>query len=357
MNMHCLRSMGGRRRSAGLRLLGSIALQVGILAPQVSAAPCTPPAPQSGPTTQGRSLQGRSLQGRSLQGRSLQGTALQGATPAVATVKQVLIKGAAVQNLQLKGTLLSGSLNGKELSGADFIGATVVQEDVDGSSFEATISDVKTDPQDASCEVMLYTLTTTNPANGAKENLCEPDPWGQSWATPVYGSWDSTGAHLASTKQFLFACTSGVIAKCIRWGYRPWKSVNGRSLADYHQACTRMARADYCGDGVSHTQDGTLIDMYDNLKIQQKTPQELTKPLLTFDAAWTPRGAYCVHKDRWIIVSQLASMLSCKLKFTNILPLFEPSPIDPLDRCLVKRGDVSRNEVLLDNKSGLHIKP
>ena len=37
------------------------------------------------------------------------------------------------------------------------------------------------------------------------------------------------------------------------------------SLASYHQACTRMARADYCGDGTSHTQDGTWIEYYDKL--------------------------------------------------------------------------------------------
>ncbi len=359
MKRYSLMSMDGWLRRAGVMLLVSVIGPAAAHA-QTSAAPCTPKAQQSGPVTQGRSLQGRSLQGRSLQGRSLQGrslqgTSLQGAEPAVATVKQVLMKGAPVQNLQLRGTVLVGSLNGKEISGTDFIGATLIQEDVDGSQFQATISKVQIDPQDASCEVMLYTLTTTNPTTGAAEDLCDADPFSQSWATPVYGSWDITGAHIPSTTKFMFACTSGVIAKCIRWGYRPWKTVNGRSLMDYHQTCTRMARADYCGDGVSHTEDGTLIDMYDNLKIQKKSPIDLKKPLL-FDAAWTPRGAYCVTKDRWLNLSRLESMAVCKAKFTQILPLVESSPIDLLDVCLVKRGDLSRKDVLMDNQSGINIK-
>ncbi len=322
---------------------------------RATAPPCSSKGPPPGPATQGRSLQGRSLQGRSLQGRSLQGRSLQGTQPAVAMVQQLLVKGAPVADLRLQGTTLVGTLNGKTLTGADFIGATVVQEDVDGSPLQATITNVQTDPQDASCEVLLYTLTVTNPETGKSEDLCEPDPWGQRYATPVYGSWDSTGAHIPSTSRFVFACTSGVIAKCIRWGYRPWKSVNGRSLADYHQACTRMARADYCGDGTSHTEDGTLIDMYDDLKIQRKSPLD-PRSLLLFDAAWTPKGAYCVTKDRWINLSKLASMAACKAKFRQLLPLLETSPISPLDICLVKRGDLSRSEVLIDNQSGVNLK-
>ncbi|HRI49617.1 MAG TPA: ADYC domain-containing protein [Pseudomonadota bacterium] len=322
---------------------------------KAATPPCASKGPPPGPATQGRNLQGRNLQGRNLQGRNLQGRNLQGTQPAVAVVQKLLVRGTPVAELRLQGTTLVGSVDGKTLTGADFIGATVVQEDIDGSPLQATITNVQADPQDASCEVLLYTLTATNPETGKSEDLCEPDQWGQRYATPVYGSWDSTGAHIPSTSKFVFACTSGVIAKCIRWGYRPWKSVNGRSLADYHQACTRMARADYCGDGTSHTEDGTLIDMYDALKIQQKSPLD-PRSLLLFDAAWTPKGAYCVTKDRWLNLSKLASMAACKAKFTKILPLIETSPINPLDICLVKRGDVSRSEVLIDNQSGLNFK-
>lgn len=50
------------------------------------------------------------------------------------------------------------------------------------------------------------------------------------------------------------ACLSGAIGKSASWGYTPW---------DYdtqtHEMATRMVRADYCGDGTSNTQPGTLI--------------------------------------------------------------------------------------------------
>jgi len=293
--------------------------------------------------------------GRSLQGRSLQGRGLQGTGEGVATVQQISIGGVSIENLHLEGTRLIGTLVNQTLSGADFVGATVVQQEADGTLFPSTITNVQSDPQDSSGEILLYTITAYNSATGKVENICAPDPWGQSWATPVSGTWDSTGAHISSTAQFMFGCTSGVVAKCVRWGYKPWKTINGSSLAGYHQACTRMARGDYCGDGVSHTQDGTLVDMYDLLGIQLKSPPELLSPLI-FDGAWTPQGAYCVTKDRWLQLSQLLTVTAaCKARFIDLFPLIETSPVDPLDICGVKRGDLSRSEVRIDNKSGLNI--
>lgn len=90
-----------------------------------------------------------------------------------------------------------------------------------------------------------------------------------TWAFALAGTWDATGKHAASSARFTFACTTGTIAKCTRWGYRPWASatmndhVTTASLADYHQACVRAATADYCANGHSFTQDGTLVDIYD----------------------------------------------------------------------------------------------
>jgi hypothetical protein len=292
--------------------------------------------------------------GYALQGRGLQGYSLQGSQTAVATVQQIRIGGADVTDVHLTGTLLGGTLGGAPISGTGFVGASVTQQGADGSVSTSTIASVTPDPQDPSGEVLLYALTTQDPNTGAVQEVCAPDASGQSLAIPVRGTWDSSGAHQPSTTQFMFACTSGVIAKCIRWGYKPWKSVNGVSLADYHQACTRMARGDYCGDGVSHTVDNTLIDLYDDLGIQQRSPPQLLSPLL-FDAAWTPQGAWCVTKDRWLRISQLATVtLACKLKFLDLFPLLETSPVDPTDLCGVKRSDLSRSSVRMDNRSALN---
>lgn len=299
---------------------------------------------------EGRSWQGRSWQGRSWQGRSWQGTGT-----AVSTVAGIRIGGAPVTELALSGTVITGLLDGQPVAGTDFLGAVVTQTDVDGTRFESTITSVEVDAQDPTGELLLYTLTATNPDTGAVENLCAPDPFGGRAAIPVYGSWDATGAHATSGSQFMFGCTSGVVSKCIRWGYKPWKTVNGISLADYHQSCTRMARADYCGDGVSHTVDGTLIDLYDDLGIQVKSAFELGSPLV-FDAAWTTEGAWCMAKDRWLKLSTLPTVtLACKLKFLSLSPLLAASPVEASDLCLVKRSDVPRSSVHLDNRSGLNI--
>ncbi len=52
-----------------------------------------------------------------------------------------------------------------------------------------------------------------------------------------------------------------------------------------------MLRNDYCGTGVSHTVDGTTLNLYDNLGIQvdnQSWPAE---------AEWTIAGARCVNAN------------------------------------------------------------
>jgi hypothetical protein len=301
------------------------------------------------------SVERRQQEGRGFQGRGFQGRGFQGTETSSTTVQEIRIGGAVVGDLHLDGTLLRGSLASGAIAGTDFIGAEVTELAEGGSVHTATITNVEVDAQDPSGEIYLYTLTAYNAASGAVENICGLDPFGQRHATAVYGTWDGSGAHVASTTQFMFACTSGVVAKCMRWGYKPWKTVSGTSLAPYLQSCTRMARADYCGDGVSHTQDGTEIDLYDRLGIQQKSPFNLLSPMV-FDAAWTPNGAYCMTKDRWLeLLSLVTVTTTCKSKFLSLFPLLQASPVDPLDLCAAKRSDLTANDVHMDNRSGINV--
>jgi hypothetical protein len=64
----------------------------------------------------------------------------------------------------------------------------------------------------------------------------------------------------------------------------------------HHEACVRMLRADYCGDGRSWTRDGTLIDIWDDDGIQK--PDTLADPTFSFEAGWGPEGAVCVARTR-----------------------------------------------------------
>lgn len=180
------------------------------------------------------------------------------------------------------------------LQGKEIKGTTLTTFDQQGRSLTLKIADVELDPNDSDRETYLYTVQHQNLTTSQWQNLCQPDKEGVAKAIALSGQWDKTGAHL-DNGQITFACTNGVLAKCVRWGYKPWKTVNGQSLRDYHQACTRMARADYCGTGISHTQEGTPIDVYDRLKIQQPTP----KSSMMFEAAWSPEGAVLLNRTRY----------------------------------------------------------
>jgi hypothetical protein len=141
----------------------------------------------------------------------------------------------------------------------------------------------------------MYAASAQDPANGAWEPLCRPGPDGLTLAFPLAGIWTPDGQHLPSDAHFNMTCTGGAIGKCVRFGYRPWeKREGGASMWDYHQACTRMVRADYCGDGRPWTRDGMLIDLYDKVGIQK--PEEGDRS--PFEAGWGPGGALCVHHPR-----------------------------------------------------------
>jgi hypothetical protein len=125
--------------------------------------------------------------------------------------------------------------------------------------------------------------------------LCRNSAGTAVWAYPVQGVYDyrrgvpTGGAHMDDPAHFTFACGGGAVSKCINLGYRLWTSRNGVPLAPYHQACTRLLRGDYCGDGTPYTQDGNRVNLFDNLGIQQDTENWV------FEANWDQNGARCFY--------------------------------------------------------------
>jgi hypothetical protein len=55
-----------------------------------------------------------------------------------------------------------------------------------------------------------------------------------------------------------------------------------------------MVRADYCGEGEGTTRNGTLIDHYDAVDIEEPAQD----PRFEFEAGWTGSGAVCVNHVR-----------------------------------------------------------
>jgi hypothetical protein len=181
-----------------------------------------------------------------------------------------------------------------ERSGAPIGQGTVLSaRDEAGTAVTLRVEDVARDPKDADGDVFLYQLSVRDAA-GAWHPYCLPDREGRTLAIPLEGSWDASRNHVASSA-ITFACTNGALAKCVRWGYKPWKTSGGVSLGDYHQACVHLTPADYCGTGRPHTRDGTKIGVWDHLGIQKREPE----PGLVFEAAWSPRGAVYLKKPRF----------------------------------------------------------
>lgn len=68
----------------------------------------------------------------------------------------------------------------------------------------------------------------------------------------------------------------------------------GRQRVEYLQACVRMVRADYCGNGESNTIDGIMIDPIDRMGVvggYQTTGWGT-------EAEWSVAGASCVSAAR-----------------------------------------------------------
>lgn len=199
-------------------------------------------------------------------------------------VAQLLMPPLSFSQSQSAVPLISSNVQGTEMVGLDDQGRQ--------QTFQ--IRNVEFDSKDPQGETALYTVFYRD-NHQTWQNLCQPNDKYEAKAIALQGSWNKAGAYQRSKNLVSFSCLNGALAKCVRFGYKPWKTVDGKSLEDYHQACVRMVRADYCGNGIPHTKDGTLINMYDRLRIQK------TDALagMQFEAAWGVDGAHFINHMRW----------------------------------------------------------
>jgi ADYC domain len=206
---------------------------------------------------------------------------------------------AKVPSLEVVGTLFRVTLpDSRVLTSPDLIGAILDATDETGRVITVRIDAVtKVDQSNGNSDIWLHRFSIPDESAGGWREFCTPGPDGTVAGFPVAGTWTADGRHVRTSAGFTITCSSGAIGKCIRIGYRPWDDRKGVSLWDYHQACVRMVRADYGGDGVSHTRDGTTIDPFDRLGIQSAEPDP-RGPHLEFEAAWGPDGAVCVRRMR-----------------------------------------------------------
>jgi ADYC domain-containing protein len=265
------------------------------------------PSPTAAVEQAGVSLQGVSLQGVSLQGVSLQGMTLQGILVTGATLAGCPLDNVRVERGEVVAERAGVTLRGAALAGAEFQAqlrntkASPPATAVVRYRLTAVRPELAQYDPTATGHTFLYTLEQWVDDSASWQLACPADPDGRSAAIPLAAVWDERGDRSESSAMFTFGCTTGVIAKCYRWGYRPWVTGYG-DLTAMHWTCTRMARADYCGNGVPHTRNGTKIDMWDTLPspIQQHGALLDTVGML-FEAGWDTTGAVCLSRARWLL--------------------------------------------------------
>lgn len=202
---------------------------------------------------------------------------------------------AATTGVDVVGTTLRARRpDGSVVQGAALIGSVLVVA-VGGETMRVRIANVEQDARDPRGEVLLYDFRVIAP-DGAEEPLCRPDPDGRRLGLPLAGVSDAAGILRAGAgNEFELVCTAGARGKCVRFGYAPWRAApDGRPMLDWYNACVRMMRGDYCGDGRPFTRDGTIIDISDRIGVQQSDDD----PSFRFEAAWGPDGALCVAHPR-----------------------------------------------------------
>jgi len=249
------------------------------------------PAPNglngNGKGVNGKSVNGKSVNGKSVNGKSVNGL---GVNAASETAPRSLVGIEADTNWVMHGPDFVGA----ELEGRLDDGGTAI---VKVHSFDNT-----TVP---GMEFYLVKYKDTG------EPICGYKDGQPVWATVMNELFDpSNGDEVAGDgTQFTFGCRFYGVQKCQEYGYPKDKKAkerkNGvdktRRFNDYHASCIRMVRADYCGDSVPHTYDGTMIDIYDHLWNNNAIATSTDgSDGWYIEAEWDSDGAHCINKTRWM---------------------------------------------------------
>jgi hypothetical protein len=172
------------------------------------------------------------------------------------------------------GELFLRTETGEEMRSRALVGSTL---ELDG--YRARLDGVFNDGG-----IVFHHFLIVDEAGKPSDEFCTPDHQGHRWALAVQNKRGNVE----------LVCSSGAVGKCVRFGYPPPENDTPNSgLAErLHEACVRMFRADYGGDGKSGTRDGTMIRICDLYGIH---PCSADMPI---EAAWSTDGAVCVAKAR-----------------------------------------------------------
>ena len=222
--------------------------------------------------------------GTSVNGTSVNGTSVNGISINGISINGISVNGVSVSGTQLRGVAASGDNAGQSLTGDDWVGATLTAQLTNGARLALRIDGTGTLAEPNS-DVRTYSISYATSRGWSP--LCTNAAYGND-AIVLPGTWDlTTVRHQADANMFSLGCRGATFAKCVELGYKDDKVIDS-----YHAACVRAIRADYCGDGQSHTITGTEINIYDKLGVQSDAED------WSIESNWTPDGATCINKAR-----------------------------------------------------------
>jgi hypothetical protein len=256
----------------------------------------------NGISPNGISPNGISPNGISPNGISPNGISPNGVSPngASGTLARVSYDGATLNGIAITGLHLYGSnLTGVRTSDNHVVtGGDLNNLILNGALEDGTPVRLHVDTSRRAADDLYFYKFSYLASSGSWTNLCYDSAGKTVEGLPFAGVWSyqagvsGGGAWTNDPNNFTIGCRYAGLAKCAEAGYYPWRSLLGTSLRPYHQACTRMLRADYCGDGTPWTVNGRMTNLWDGLNVQVSTES------WTFEAEWNAAGATCVSSQR-----------------------------------------------------------
>ncbi len=177
-------------------------------------------------------------------------------------------------------------------------------------------------------DIHFYKVQIRNKTDSSKwDDLCQSGGPGNK-AIFMQGYFTPEGRYVKSSQYMGVTCWDGTAAKCMRWGYRPWRSLYNSKFGNIPLektwlSCVRAAKADYCGNGESYTDVGKQIDIWDRYGFIKKFGEvdgwiDSSGRALAYsdESAFDENGAGCLVRER--LYSYDFSPATCPIVSTYI---------------------------------------
>lgn len=177
-------------------------------------------------------------------------------------------------------------------------------------------------------DIRFYKVQLKNKTDPNRwDDLCQSSGPGNK-AIFMPGYFDTSGRYVRDAQYMGITCWDGTAAKCMRWGYRPWRSLFHSTagtiqLEPLWLSCVRAAKADYCGNGVSFTETGRQIDLWDRYGFIAKSPENDLwldsngrAEAFSDESAFDTQGAVCLVRER--LYSYNFTAASCPMITTYV---------------------------------------